>query len=171
MGKPILFRVIKKHCILIPALPFSRMEYRVPKPKGDKYPKKLLTIGDHIRKRRMDLGLLQSDVSKIIGTKSIDAVRNWELGKGDPQIHYMPEVIKFLGYIPIRVCVNSLGDMIKTYRTLKGLSQRAMGQLINVNGSTIGCWEQNESLPNKKKLRELNKILEITFSAYEEILK
>lgn len=147
------------------------MEYRVPKPKGDKYPKQLLTIGDHIRKRRMDLGLLQRDVSNIIGTKSIDAVRNWELGKGDPQIHHMPDVIKFLGYIPISVCIDTLGDKIKTYRILKGLGHKAMGEQLNVNGSTIGSWEQNEFLPHKEKLLELNELMAVTFSFYAEILK
>lgn len=147
------------------------MEYRVPKPKGDKYPKQLLTIGDHIRKRRMDLGLFQRDVSKIIGTKSIDALRNWELGKGEPQIHHMPEVIKFLGYIPIQFCLDTLGDKIKTYRILKGLGHKAMGEQLKVNGSTIGSWEQNEFLPHKEKLLELNELLEATFSVYEGILK
>ena len=155
----------------IPALPFSQMDYKVPKPKGDKYPKQLLTIGDHIKKRRLDLGLTQGEVANIIGTKSIDAVRNWELGKGDPQIHYMPEVIKFLGYIPVPVCLDTLGDKVKTFRILRGLSHKAMGQLLNVNSSTIGSWEQNEFLPNKTKLTELNQLLEITFSFYVEILK
>jgi transcriptional regulator with XRE-family HTH domain len=155
----------------IPALPFSAMAYRVPKPKGDKYPRQLLTIGDHIRKRRMDLGLLQSDVSKIIGTKSIDAVRNWELGKEQPQIHHMPEVIKFLGYIPIQISLITLGDRIKTFRILKGLGHKAMGEQLNVNGSTIGSWEKNEFLPHKEKFLELNQLLEITFSFYAEILK
>lgn len=119
----------------------------------------------------MDLGLLQRDVSKIIGTKSIDAVRNWELGKGDPQIHYMPDVIKFLGYIPIPVYLDTLGDKVKTYRILKGLGHKAMGEQLNVNGSTICSWEQNEFLPHKEKLLELNELLEVTFSFYAEILK
>ena len=143
----------------------------MPKPKGDKYPKELISIGDHIKKRRLDLGLTQSEVAYIIGTKSIDAVRNWELGKGEPQIHQIPEVIKFLGYIPIPVCFDTLGDKVKAFRILRGLSHRTMGQLLKVNGCTIGSWQQNEFLPNKKKLAELNRLFEITFSAYEGILE
>lgn len=50
------------------ALPFCKIELKAPKPPPAGYPKILKTLGDHIRKKRLDLGLLQKDVAKIIGT-------------------------------------------------------------------------------------------------------
>ena len=44
-------------------------------PKG--YPKKPHTFGEHLRKYRMDKGLLAKDVAKIIGVTE-NTVLNWE---------------------------------------------------------------------------------------------
>jgi hypothetical protein len=41
------------------------------------YPEHPLTIGEHIRKKRMDLGLLQREVAEIIGVTE-SSVWNWE---------------------------------------------------------------------------------------------
>lgn len=46
-------------------------------PKG--HPLKPETIGEHIRKKSIDLGLLQRDIAEIIGT-SKQTVSYWELG-------------------------------------------------------------------------------------------
>ena len=62
------------------------------------YPEHHITIGDHIRKRRMDLGLLQREVAEII-TISESSVWNWEHGV-EPEQHNNPKIIKFSGYIP-----------------------------------------------------------------------
>lgn len=147
------------------------MEYKVSKPKGDKYPTKLLTIGDHIRKRRMDLGLLQRDLVPILKTRSVESITNWENSHSDPQVHYMPDVIRFLGYIPIKLALDTLGGRVATFRVLNGLSHKAMGRMLGVNASTVGSWEKNEALPHKEKLDDLNKMINLTFSAYAEILK
>ena len=48
---------------LIPALPFCHVALQAPKPISPNYPKKLETFGEHIRKRRLELRLLQSDVA------------------------------------------------------------------------------------------------------------
>ncbi len=45
----------------IPALPFCHAELRASKPKSFRYPTRLNTLGDHIRSRRLDLGLFQSE--------------------------------------------------------------------------------------------------------------
>ena len=45
------------------ALPFCHVAFRRQRPPNPAYPKNLGTLGDHIRKRRLDLGLLQRDVA------------------------------------------------------------------------------------------------------------
>ena len=59
------------------------------------YPLNPKTIGEHIRKKRMDLGLMQKEVAGIIGvTKS--TIWNWENG-WNIQKKYMQKVEGFLG--------------------------------------------------------------------------
>ena len=65
------------------------------KPKDKRYPKELTTIGDAIRKRRLDLGLLQRDVAKIIGCNEMSVV-NWEKGYTNPRTNKMAGVERFL---------------------------------------------------------------------------
>jgi len=48
------------------ALPFYHVTLRTSKPKSRKYPKVLVTAGDHLRKRRLDLGLEQHFVASLL---------------------------------------------------------------------------------------------------------
>jgi transcriptional regulator with XRE-family HTH domain len=58
-----------------------------------------VTITEHIRTRRLDLGLLQRDVALRLGV-SKSAVMNWERGRTEPMIRFLPAIIRFLGYDP-----------------------------------------------------------------------
>ncbi len=49
----------------------------------DGYPVNPKTIGEHIRKKRMDCRLMQSDVANIIGV-SEESIWNWERGRTKP---------------------------------------------------------------------------------------
>ena len=60
------------------ALLFCRVRLNRKKPKDMAYPKKVTTIGDAIRKRRLEFGLRQKDLAKIIGYDK--SVLNWEKG-------------------------------------------------------------------------------------------
>jgi DNA-binding transcriptional regulator YiaG len=57
-------------------------------------------IGEHIRKRRMDLKLRQRDVAGIIGVTEC-TVFGWEKGVREPSPRHIPKIINFLGYTPI----------------------------------------------------------------------
>jgi transcriptional regulator with XRE-family HTH domain len=78
-------------------LPIIRLTLTTSKPKDSEYPKELKTVGDHLRKRRLDLGLLQREVGQRIGV-CCSTVWNWEKGGREPEINHLPAVIAFLGY-------------------------------------------------------------------------
>jgi len=59
------------------------------------YPANLTSIGEHIRKKRIDLGLMQKEVAKIIGVTE-STIWNWEKG-WNIQNKYMKRVGEFLG--------------------------------------------------------------------------
>jgi len=48
-------------------LPFCHLTLKAKKPLPLGYPQILKTLGDHLRKRRLDLNLLQKEVAEIIG--------------------------------------------------------------------------------------------------------
>ena len=60
------------------------------------YPKKMKTLGDHIRARRLDLGLLQKDVAGILGV-STDTITSWERGRIQPMHRHYIRIKEFLG--------------------------------------------------------------------------
>jgi DNA-binding transcriptional regulator YiaG len=66
------------------------------------YPANPKTIGEAIRKKRLDLELRQIDVAKTIGCHELTVV-NWEKGHRTPRVNHMAGVIRFLGYNPVPV--------------------------------------------------------------------
>jgi len=81
-------------------LPFCHFEVRVAKPKPERYPKELNTLGDIIRARRIDLGLFQSQVAEQIGVHEL-TVTNWERNATQPPVEYHLAIIRFIGYDPL----------------------------------------------------------------------
>ena len=64
-------------------MPFCQTTLKAKRPRIRAYPEELKTIGDHIRKRRLDLGLLQKDVGRLVGVDTT-TVTNWEKGRTGP---------------------------------------------------------------------------------------
>jgi DNA-binding transcriptional regulator YiaG len=75
---------------------FCRVRLKGEKPKDRAYPTKVTTLGDAIRKMRLDFGLLQRDVAKIIGCDKT-SVLNWEKGYNTPAKNKMSGIRRFLG--------------------------------------------------------------------------
>jgi DNA-binding XRE family transcriptional regulator len=78
------------------ALLFCRVRLTGRKPKDKAYPTEIKTIGDAIRKKRLDLGLNQKEVAKIIGCNAA-SVLNWEKGYNEPTINKMSGIVRFSG--------------------------------------------------------------------------
>lgn len=79
----------------IRALPFSKLFKTLKKPLSRAYPKEVKTIGDQIRKARLDRELLQKDVAQLIGVTE-DCIMNWEKNRNKPQKKYYPKLSSFL---------------------------------------------------------------------------
>jgi DNA-binding transcriptional regulator YiaG len=123
------------------------------KPKNDGYPTNPQTLGEQIRKRRMDLSLLQKDVAELLYI-STDCVTNWENNHAEPQIQYFPAIIQFLGFYPFKKDLSTLGGQIQYYRFTHGLNHKKLGKLLDVNATTIASWESNIHTP-KTKVKQL----------------
>ena len=88
------------------ALPFCHIRRTAQRPPDPAYPKSLTTIGDHIKKRRLDLGLFQKQVSTQIGADEM-TVCNWELRLTEPEVRFIPRIIEFLVYYIVKLVADS----------------------------------------------------------------
>ena len=141
-------------------MPFCHVHLRGQRPLPPAYPRQLRTLGDHLRKRRLDLGLLQKDVARQLGANA-DTVKNWEVGHTDPALWFVPRIIRFLGYVSFDTTRDSspLADRLKAYRRLHGVSQKQLATRFGVDPSTILQWEHGKSRPNDTHAERLAALL------------
>jgi DNA-binding XRE family transcriptional regulator len=85
----------------IHALPFCYLTLRARKPFNKAYPGDLTTLGDHIRKRRLNLGMHQKDAARLVNAAT-STVTNWEKNRTRPTLVFMPKIFEFLGYDPLQ---------------------------------------------------------------------
>jgi DNA-binding XRE family transcriptional regulator len=130
-------------------LPFCKITLTTLKPT--KISQNPQTWGDHIKKRRLELGLLQSSVAKIIGVNT-STVTNWEKHHSEPMLWVIPKVIEFLEYVPNLSKAQSLGQRIRAYRLMKGITQKELAHQLGVDPTTLGRWERDKDSPRKKLL-------------------
>ena len=140
------------------SLPSCGIHLRAPKPLPKAYPRQLKTIGDHIRKRRLDLELRQVDVAQRLGV-SVASVGDWEAGETSPSIHFTPKVIEFLGFNPHEPQVACMGGRLVAYRRRLGLTQRELARRLGFDPCTIASWERGEHKPMRRQRAILDGVL------------
>jgi transcriptional regulator with XRE-family HTH domain len=121
-------------------LPFCHLTLTAPMPPPRGYPQELKTLGDHLRKVRLERGLFQDQVASELGV-SVQTLLNWERNHTRVQTRFMPKVVAFLGYDP-REENGQLGDRIRVLRERQGLSQVALAARLGLNASTVVAWER-----------------------------
>lgn len=120
------------------------MQLHAKKTVSKAYPKELRTIGDHIRKRRLDLKLTQKQVAELVGVDQT-TVWNWESNRTEPLTRHLPSIIIFLGYSPFEASGQSLGERLCNYRRKTGLSQKKLAREIGIDPSTLSRLEKTSS--------------------------
>ena len=119
-------------------------------PPSKAYPVSLTTLGDHIRKRRLDLKLLQKDVARALGVDTT-TINNWERNRCQPRLYLFPKIARFLGYSPFPAKKEySVSERIKAYRPINGLSQKRMARTLGIDPRTLARWEKGKATPSKK---------------------
>jgi transcriptional regulator with XRE-family HTH domain len=104
--------------------------------------KQLKTLGDHIRTRRIELGLLQREVAHVLGVDP-GSVNAWERNYREPSLRLLPAIRAFLGYDLENVPDDTpLGFRIASKRRRLGLSQKALGESLGIDEGTVGKWER-----------------------------
>ncbi len=98
------------------------------------------TLGEHIIKRRLFLGLTQAEVGKLFNVTPF-TILNWEKGYTEPQIFQIPILIEFLGYDPINSISHSIAEHLLNKRRQLGWTQKTAARKLGVDPCTWSSWE------------------------------
>lgn len=142
----------------IHALPFCHEQVSVSK-RLHGYPQAPEHIGEHLKTRRLDLGLLQQDAAEQLGV-SVFTVINWETGETQPQVERGPGIIEFLGYDPMPGATSFCHEVWKL-RWRTGCTQRELARSLEVNETTIRDWERGEHRPSERLRRRFERLVEV----------
>jgi transcriptional regulator with XRE-family HTH domain len=140
-------------------LPICHVTLSATKPRDRAYPPVLKTIGDHLRKRRLDLGLLQREVADQIGVTNC-TIQYWETNRVAPALRFRPRISSFLGYELFDGRVpESVAERLRAHRDRLGLSRKKLAALLGIDPSNIAGWETGKHRPTKKSLELIDEFL------------
>jgi transcriptional regulator with XRE-family HTH domain len=129
----------------IPALPFCNATLTARKPEHLVYPRDPKTWGEHLRRQRIVGGLRQKDLAVAHGL-NLTSIQNWETGRTEPEIRFLPKIIAFLGYCPYTPG-RPLGERLRVAREAQGLSRKRLAATVQVDEVTLWKWEQGIRTP------------------------
>jgi transcriptional regulator with XRE-family HTH domain len=135
-------------------MPFCHVILKVAKPIPPAYPKGLRSLGDHLRKRRLDMRMSQAFVAELLGVDK-SAIVGWEANRRQPYFKSISKIIQFLGYNPYGDA-KSPGERIIILRRLLGVTQKELADRIGVDYHVIGPWEQGKCVPLGHSLEKLD---------------
>lgn len=125
-------------------------------PRG--YPIEVRTLGDHLRRRRLDLGLNQRTVAEQLGV-CMDAVTLWENGRARPLVRHYGPIIRFLGYDP-EPSDRSLAGRLRAVRRRLGLSQAKFAARVGLDEGSVCRWESGCRRPSRWMATRVTAILD-----------
>ena len=118
---------------------------------------KTVTLGDHLRRRRFELGLYQKNVAAQIGVTT-STIWNWENGWSSITLSCMPKVIEFLGYNPIP-CPEDLMEKLAWYKQVNGLSLEQLGAEMDRDPEQLSDWLSDRHKPCRRNQKEVELFL------------
>ena len=107
----------------------------------------------------MDLGISQKEAARRIGADQWTVI-NWEKGRTEPAVRFVPGVLAFLGFDP-RCPGTTFGERLRRARHGQGLSQRRLAQILRVDEGTVRTWETGRHRPSARLFSRLVSLLDI----------
>ena len=160
-------------CERVVSIPRSR--YLPSRNRGIPVPKQPTTIGGHLRKRRLQLQIHQSEAAVRLKVSTVTLSR-WECDKVYPTWQHHPRLIEYLGYDPFVSCglqdpydneppgvaflsSGTLGDRIRARRLELKLTVKKCAKILKVDAKTLRCWETGSRQPCRKHQDAITRFL------------
>ena len=112
------------------------------------YERQPKTLGQHLKKRRLELGLRQRDLRERFNLEK-ETYANWEKDRCYPAMKHWPGIIAFLGYDPTPE-PKTLGERLRAYRRRHGISRKALAAKLRVDEGTLWRWECGTGIPSEQ---------------------
>jgi len=125
----------------VPFCGWARLRIKAQKQRD--YSEDPKTLGDHLKKRRRELGLLQREAAERIGIGR-ETYSNWETGKTQPVAAQFRPVVAFLGYDPTPA-PETLSERLKAKRRELGVTFAQVARYLRWDPGTLtrylnGTW-------------------------------
>lgn len=129
-------------------MPFSSLHLKGPRPRSlpRGYPIDPKTLGDHLRKCRLDRGLRQRTVAETLGVRE-ETVGLWETGRAAPLPRHHGRIVQFLGFDP-EPAGQGLPDRLRAVRRRLGLTQAELAARLGQDEGQICRWEGARRKPH-----------------------
>jgi DNA-binding transcriptional regulator YiaG len=111
------------------------------------------TLGEHLRKRRLDLRETQQKASTRFAI-SVTTYNYWEADRVKPDIAQSPKIIGYLGYDPYPAPTN-FEESVRALRRNLGLNRRQFAKQLGVDVKSVLNWEMARTVPFQKKRARL----------------
>jgi len=122
------------------------------------WPTEVKTLGDMLRCRRVELGLLQREVADRLGVSEA-SVWQWERNRTEPQVRYLPAIHNFLGYAPWQP-PDGFAAWLRQVRRAMGLSRRKLAARIGVDPTTVDRWERRQGGATPQSMSRLRQAVQ-----------
>ena len=119
--------------------------------------KEPVTLGDHLRRRRLELGLYQKNVAVQIGVTT-STIWNWENGWSSIALGYMPKIINFLGYNPL-LHPEGLMERLAWHKQVNGLTLEQLGAEMGRDPEQLSDWLSGRHTPCRRNREEVELFL------------
>ena len=133
------------------------MTLTAPKPRD--YATDPQTLGEHLKKRRRELGLYQQEVALRMEVNEW-TYHTWETNKAEPIITMYPRIIDFLGYYPYPT-PQTIGEKLVAHRRAFGLSRAQLAETIGIDEGTVLRMERGQRCPSGKCGAQVKAFLEV----------
>jgi len=100
-----------------------------------------------LTKAQLSLKLNVSDITVYL----------WERNRVQPSLAQIPKIIEFLGHDPFEKRVDNLGDRLREYRRVHGMSQKKLAKQLGVDPTTLAGWERGKHHPSRRFIGLLDK--------------
>ncbi len=123
-------------------------------------------MGDHVRRRRLEMGLIQKEVAKLLGVNAW-TILNWEKGHTKPPIASIPAIVQFLGYDPFPEPKTTPQRLFAKRRTM-GWSIKEASRLLGVDPTTWGNWENGQLILYRQHRTRVARLLDLSADALDQ---